>query len=316
MKKLLSLIVLLTLLLSAGGTVYANSMDLETSVPEMHRVSIESDGGRIVSDGTVCGTVMEEKRHEKAVYWILPDEGKVLNALIYEGEDVTDQVTDGVFAAPSLVRDTELQAVFAEAPDVFDDRTYNLDGTVEDEIDGPVSGITVEIGGKSKETDESGNFSLKKVGSGIHTIVIMDEDENIIGHGQLTIARAEGGKMVLTEDEQGNPVIRPARNTKNIRLVLRLEEDGRITVKEVENADLEPVLPGDEPTSPENDPSLSGDEPASGDQPLTEDQSVASVDEGKPATGDGSMPEIWGLVLMAACGVLAAAGFRMIRRRF
>ena len=76
----------------------------------------------------------------------------MLVTLLYNGEDVTDQVTNGVFTAPSLVRDAELTAVFADAPAAPDDKTYDISGIVTDASGNPIPGATLDMGGRTDVT--------------------------------------------------------------------------------------------------------------------------------------------------------------------
>ena len=123
------------------------------SVPEQHTVAIESEGGRIVAGGTVCGDTVKAERHGEQIYWILPDAGKVLEKLIYNGEDVTGQVKNGVFSAPALARDAVLQAVYADAPAAPDDKSYGIGGSLTDADGNRLQQIYKKISNKSTNSD-------------------------------------------------------------------------------------------------------------------------------------------------------------------
>lgn len=246
MKKFISFLCAALLVCGMSVPVLAeDEMELTASVPEQHTVAIESEGGRIVADGTVCGDTTEVERHKEQIYWILPDVGKVLGSLIYNGEDVTDQVNNGVFTAPALMRDATLTAVYVSAPAAQDNETYGIGGTVTDADGNPLSDVIVDIGGKTDVTDESGRFDLAAVPSGTHTVVITDGDGNIVGHGEITIGQGDDTDLTLTVDAKGNPVVKPSADTKNIRLELVIGADGSLAVKSA--ADITPEPGGSGP---------------------------------------------------------------------
>lgn len=236
MKKGLIMLLSLMLVLSSYITAYADDVNIGTVIPEYHTVTVESDGGKIAADGKVCGDTVQIKRHSEQAYWILPDTGKELDALYYNGEDVTAQVKNGVFIAPSLSNDAEIRAVFKDAPAVDSDKTYDISGTLTDEDGNPIPDAVVDIGGKTGKTDEDGNFTVKDVPSGTHTVIVKDENGEIIGHTQLTIGEPGSGSLTLTTDENGNYVITPGGSTKAIVLEMSIGENGVITVKSAKDA--------------------------------------------------------------------------------
>lgn len=207
MKKGFIMLLTFVLIFSSGITVHAEDVNLGTVVPEYHTVIIEADSGKISADGNVCGDALQVKRHDEQSYWILPDSGKVLEALYYNGVDVTDQVKNGVFTALSISDDAELKAVFKDAPVVNSDKTYDITGTLTDDNGNPISGVVVDIGGK---TDENGNFTVKDVPSGTHTVIITDEN--------------------------GIYVIKPESSTNTIVLDLKLGDDGVISIGSARDA--------------------------------------------------------------------------------
>lgn len=250
MKRLIGFLCAALLAGCTSVPALAEETELTAGVPEQHTVTIESDGGRIVADGTVCGNTMKAKRHGKQVYWILPDAGKVLESLTYNDENVTDQVKNGVFAAPALVRDAVLKAVYADAPAALDDKDYSVGGTVTDADGNLLPGVTVDIGGKTDVTDGNGHFDLADIPSGTHTVVITDGDGAVIGHGKITIVQQGNTALMLTADENGNPVVKPSADTENISLELVIGADGRIAVKSA--TDITPEQPDPGPQTGEN----------------------------------------------------------------
>lgn len=226
----------LMLVLSSCITAYADDVKLGTVIPEYHTVTVKADGGKIAADGTVCGSAVQIKRHSEQAYWIMPDSGKVLDALYYNGEDVTDQVKNGVFIAPSLSNDAELRAVFKDAPAVDSDKTYDISGTLTDDDGNPIPDAVVDIGGITGKTDENGNFIVEDVPAGTHTVIVKDKNGEIIGHTQITIGEPGSGSLSLTTDENGNYVITPNSSTKEIVLEMSIVENGVITVKSAKDA--------------------------------------------------------------------------------
>ena len=68
-----------------------------------------------IADNKVCGDTVLIERQKEQTYWIIPDEGKELDKLYYNGEDVTSQMAGSTFTAPALIGDATLKAVFEDA---------------------------------------------------------------------------------------------------------------------------------------------------------------------------------------------------------
>lgn len=236
MKKGLIMLLSLMLVLSSCITAYADDVNIGTVIPEYHTVTVEADGGKIAAGGKVCSDTVQIKRHSEQAYWILPDSGKVLDALYYNGVDVTAQVKNGVFIAPSLSDDAELRAVFKDTPSVDSDKTYDISGTLTDEDGNPIPDAVVDIGGKTGTTDENGKFTVEDVPAGTHTVIVKDDNGEIIGHTQITIGEPDGGSLTLTTDENGNYVIIPNSSTKGIVLKMSIGKNGVITIQSAKDA--------------------------------------------------------------------------------
>jgi hypothetical protein len=60
---------------------------------------------------------------EEQSYYLIPDDGNRLGSLIYNGEDVTNQVHDNIFTAPEMDTDGIMVVTF-----VPEDRSYTVQG--------------------------------------------------------------------------------------------------------------------------------------------------------------------------------------------
>ncbi len=236
MKKLLCFLCTLLLLMSTGITAFAEETVLTADIPNTHMVTVKSDHGRVALDGAVCEGRAEVERHREQSYRIIPNAGKQIDKVLYNGEDVTDQVIKSVFTAPKLVRDAELEVVYKNVPGAPDERKYEIHGTVEDENGVHLSGVTVDIGGKTEVTDEDGKFQMKEIPSGTHPVAITDQNGKVLGSSVLIIEKADGNKLTFTVDKNDNPVIKPGKNTKIIDLTIVVAQNGDLKITGVSDS--------------------------------------------------------------------------------
>ena len=231
---------------SAAETALESGIELSTEVPEEHTVSIESSDGRIAADGVFCSDDFLSPRHSEIVYTVIPNPGKQIAALTYDGENVTSQLKNGVFKAPRLVRNASLTAVYKDAPKAPDNKTYTITVTViSEENEKVVQGVKISIGNISGITDDDGKTKLENIPSGSHQVTITDKGGKLIGHTVITIDSSGGAKLTLNSDSNGNPIIKVAENTEWIASTLWLSADGRLTVKEGGVTDITPPKPSD-----------------------------------------------------------------------
>lgn len=233
MKKVVALLLALVLACGLSVTAFADEATIRTTVPERHTVTVEADGGKVIANNKVCGDTVLIERQKEQTWWIVPNEGKELDKLYYNGVDVTGQMAGSTFTAPPLTGDATLKAVFQDAEVSIED-SYTVGGTITDEKGNPLPGVTVEIGGNTGTTDEDGNFIIPEVPPGTYPVVITDEEGKIIGIGEITIEQPEDDGPTVSEDENGNPVITPGTDNTNLDLTIVVSEDGSIDLEDVD----------------------------------------------------------------------------------
>ena len=87
---------------------------ISTTVPSTCNITFISDGGRIEEGGNdTHGTVAFERRSVHTFH-IIPDERKVIDKVLYGGEDVTSQVKDGHFTTPPFFADMTFEVIYKD----------------------------------------------------------------------------------------------------------------------------------------------------------------------------------------------------------
>lgn len=307
MKKTVSLLLALVLACSMGLTALADDVTISTAVPEVHTVTVEAEGGRIIVNNKVCEDTVLTQRQKEQTYWIVPDQGRELEGLYYNGEDVTGQMEGCTFTAPALTGDAALKAVFGDAA-AYEEDGYTVGGTVTDAEGRPVPGATVDIGGNTGTTDEDGRFTIPDVPPGTYPVVITDGNGNIIGIGEITVGELEEDGPKVTESENGSPVITPGTDSTNIDLTIVLKGEGGIELKAVK------VYTRDEPQDAQDDPAETVTAPSeTGSAAVTPQEgeanaqpdTAAGISGQSPQTGDTVTLWLWAAALLLSGGGLA-----------
>lgn len=186
--------------------------------------------------------------------------------MVYDGVDVTDQVVDHEYTAPKLVRDASLTVTYGdiEAPD---ENTYIINGSITGTDQTP-DNLSLEIGGKKTIIGKDGSFIFPNIPSGLHTMVLMDQNENILAHGVLNIEKAQDNDLQAVTSEDGHISIIPSLKTGNIALQILLEEGHLVLSSAVDSTPQEEI----ESPAEENSKEDSEDE-ITGEAPLTMDNS-------------------------------------------
>jgi len=111
------LLLSLLLALALSVTALADEVTVSTTVPRTHQVTVAVQGdGQILPQDLEASDRLDVERQREQVYRIVPARGQRLAKLLYNGEDVTDQVQNNTFTAPPLRGDASLEAFFEKDP--------------------------------------------------------------------------------------------------------------------------------------------------------------------------------------------------------
>ena len=120
MKKITVMLLAVLLFCVPCMTAFAEATEqkgatISTTVPATCNVTFISDGGRIEEGENDLDGTEDFDRRSVHTFHIIPHEGKVIDKVLYGGEDVTAQVKDGYFTTPPLVADMVLEVLYKDA---------------------------------------------------------------------------------------------------------------------------------------------------------------------------------------------------------
>lgn len=135
-----------------------NEIELSVAIPEQHTVAMKTAGNGSVEvvDGNQDGSTAKVERHTSQSYKITSNEGYEIDKVIYNGEDVTAQVKDGIFTAPEISGDAVLEVMLREIPAVTVTTEPEVKNESTQSMKGSDSGKTVAGSGSSPKTGDSG----------------------------------------------------------------------------------------------------------------------------------------------------------------
>lgn len=115
-KRILLLLLLAVLCIACMPlTALAHETTLTTTVPSQCPMKIEIIGnGKVDVEGVSYTetSIVQVKRHTETEFVIIPDEGYMLQAVSYDGEDVLSKMNDNTLVLPEVSEDAVLKVVF------------------------------------------------------------------------------------------------------------------------------------------------------------------------------------------------------------
>ncbi|MEE3404231.1 MAG: LPXTG cell wall anchor domain-containing protein [Acutalibacteraceae bacterium] len=111
----------------------SDSATVTANVPATHRVTFIFHGGRGEENGVRLDEAAVYDRQSIHSYRLIPDDGKSIDKVLYAGEDVISQLTDGTFSAPPLIKDVILE-VFCQGKEPVSEQSETSADTIESAI--------------------------------------------------------------------------------------------------------------------------------------------------------------------------------------
>ena len=111
MKKLTALLLCVLLMFVCSVTVYAETVGIDTSVPNTHKITVTVSGNADVTLNGQPGEVFEVERLSEPVLAISAKDGETIVKVTLNGEDITDKLADGKYQLAPVYEDLTLDIV-------------------------------------------------------------------------------------------------------------------------------------------------------------------------------------------------------------
>ncbi|MGN1473479.1 MAG: carboxypeptidase-like regulatory domain-containing protein [Eubacteriales bacterium] len=227
MKKITTLLLSLLLLCGMSMTAFAEDVDISTTVPESHHITVVADGAEVFCGGGSGGSFTVGRLAAPTTVLIRADSGKTVKQVLLNGEDITSQIKGGYYTLAPVYEDKTLTVITEEAPSVPQGKAYTIKGTVL--RDGqPVPGITFELRStlKTTVTDQDGLFSFDSVAYSKYSLTAL-ENGKIVGYIEFLFCEGDSVDFRLAD----NGVYKVTADQEKIGITLTLNLTDQNTMK-------------------------------------------------------------------------------------
>lgn len=271
MKKALSLLICLVLVLSCGTVALAaevegdgqTGMTLSTVVPDSHTVQVSYNrGGYVLVNGALCedGGTVKVARHSQLDLSFIAQKGYVLESVTVNGTDITAGVVNGAYSIESVAQDTQVVVSFRERTPDEQSQAVDVTGKVYrgDELlaDGR---LNLDFGSTQVSTGNDGAYLFEGVEDGRHHLDI-SADGTVIGSAEFVLQAADVQETVVETLADGTQIVRYPQGTDRVYLDFTVNDDGTVIIRPGEVPEEPTVTPPtdtpDAPDTPETGDSL------------------------------------------------------------
>lgn len=269
MKKAVSIILTLSLMLIMVIPSFANGMTISTNVPYEHSVTIvHNEGGYVLINGKICpdGTQFNINRFGEIDLGAVFKNGYHLDSIKVNGTDVTDQYVYGNLKITDINTDIFVEFTFEKCSDDVNDKCGQVDieGTVYFG-DEKLKGVTLnfDFGSVTAKTNADGRYSVEDIADGKHLVQI-SKDGEVLANTSFVIVRADVDEPELTTAPDGTQVVIIPLDADKIYLDFHILDNNNDGKPDIDPDDTDP---GD-PDNPDfKDPDGNPDDTPSGDDP-------------------------------------------------
>lgn len=282
MKKALSIIMALVMVLVMAIPSFASNTTISTVVPDEHTVTVVyNNGGYVLVNGKICpdGTQFKINRFGEIDLGAVFKNGYHLDTIEINGTDVTEQYIDGNLKITDINTDLLVEFAFEKCSDDANDKCGKVDieGTVyfgDTELKDAT--LSFDFGSVTAKTNADGRYSVEDIADGKHLVQI-SKDGKVLANTSFVIVRADVDEPELTTASDGTQVVVIPIDADKIYLDFHILDNNNDGKPDIDPDDTDP---GD-PDNPDfKDPDGDPDDKPDGNAP-----------DGKPdGTPDGDDP--------------------------
>lgn len=282
MKKALSIILVLAMVLVMAIPSFASNTTISTVVPDEHTVTVVyNDGGYVLVNGKLCpdGTQFKINRFGEIDLGAVFKNGYHLDTIEINGTDVTEQYIDGNLKITDINTDLLVEFAFEKCSDDANDKCGKVDieGTVyfgDTELKDAT--LSFDFGSVTAKTNADGRYSVEDIADGKHLVQI-SKDSEVLANTSFVIVRADVDEPELTTASDGTQVVVIPVDADKIYLDFHILDNNNDGKPDIDPDDTDPGDPdnpdfkdpdGDPDDKPDgNDPDGKPDDTPDGDDP-------------------------------------------------
>lgn len=212
MKKAISIIMALALVLVMAIPSFASNATISTVVPDEHSVTIVyNEGGYVLVNGKFCpdGTQFKINRFGEIDLGAVFENGYHLDNIEINGIDVTEQYTDGNLEIIKINTDILVEFAFEKCSDDVNDKCGKVDieGTVYfgDKVLKDAT-LSFDFGSATAKTNADGRYSVEDIADGKHLVQI-SKDGEVLANTSFVIIRADVEEVELSTASDGTQMV-------------------------------------------------------------------------------------------------------------
>lgn len=281
MKKAISIIMTLVMVLVMAIPTFASNTTISTVVPDEHTVTVVyNEGGYVLVNGKICpdGTQFKINRFGEIDLGAVFKNGYHLDTIKVNNTDVTEQYADGNLKITDINTDILVEFAFEKCSDDANDKCGKVDieGTVyfgDTELKDAT--LSFDFGSVTAKTNADGRYSVEDIADGKHLVQI-SKDGEVLANTSFVIVRADVDEPELTTASDGTQVVVIPVDADKIYLDFHILDNNNDGKPDIDPDDTDPGDPdnpdfkdpdGDPDDKPDDDPDgKPGDKP-SGDDP-------------------------------------------------
>ena len=212
MKKVISIIITLTMMIVMVVPAFAKNTTISTIVPDEHTVTVVyNDGGYVLINGKLCsgGTQFKINRFGEIDLGVVLKNGYHLDNININDTDVTNQYVNGNLEIKNINIDILVKVTFEKCADDVNDKCGKVD------IEGTVyfgneklkdASLSFDFDSVTAKTDNDGRYFVKDIADGKHLVQI-SKDSKVLANTSFVIVRADVDEPELTTASDGTQVV-------------------------------------------------------------------------------------------------------------